>query len=279
MDGANITAFAAFKPVCADSRLPDTSRHEGLGYGVRARLARTLGVSKATITSDVRAILTMPVEDLCRQRHQGVRRASATRRGGQPPRAEEDTMGQRCTVRLPDMLYEFLQIEADARQCGVSDLIREGLERLLGLTSDHSAEPPKAPEPASHSTPPPHDCTERILARLPMDVREDILARARLLEMPAFQVLRALLVVQLSPSQPSPQASGTARPQRSRCWLKQMRSTIFASSCDHSIARYSPYYWPSTSMNVSFAVCAPSTPARYQSPMAPGPVAGPVSAP
>jgi hypothetical protein len=35
-------------------------RREGLGYGVRAQLARTLGVSKATITSDVRAILTMP---------------------------------------------------------------------------------------------------------------------------------------------------------------------------------------------------------------------------
>jgi hypothetical protein len=122
-------------------------------------------------------------------------------------------MSQRCTVRLPDMLYEYLQIEADARQCGVSDLIRQGLERLLGLTSDHSAELPKAPEPASPSTPPPHDCTERILARLPMDVREDILARARLLEMPTFQVLRALLVAQLPPSQPPPQVSGTARPQ------------------------------------------------------------------
>jgi hypothetical protein len=95
----------------------------------------------------------------------------------------------------------------------VSDLIREGLERLLGFASDHSAEPLRAPEPASHSTPPPHDCTERILARLPMDVREDILARARLLEMPTFQVLRALLIAQLPPSQPAPQVSGTARPQ------------------------------------------------------------------
>jgi hypothetical protein len=192
------------------------SRHlqrEGFGYGVKAQLARTLGVSKATITSDVRAILTMPVEDLCRQRYQGVRRASATRRGGQPPRAKEDTMGQRCTVRLPDMLYEFLQIEAEARQCGVSDLIRQGLEHVLGLASDHGAEPSKAPEPASHSTPPPHDCTERILARLPMDVREDILARARLLEMPTFQVLRALLVAQLPPSHPTPQVSGSASPQ------------------------------------------------------------------
>ena len=121
-------------------------------------------------------------------------------------------MSQRCTVRFPNALYEFLQIAAEARQCGVSDLIREGLERLLGFVSDHSAEPLRAPEPASHSTPPPHDCTERILARLPMDVREDILARARLLEMPTFQVLRALLIAQLPPSQPAPQVSGTARP-------------------------------------------------------------------
>src|SRR6266850_1766166 len=66
-------------------------RREGLGYGVKARLARTLGVSKATITSDVRAILAMPVGDFRRQGHQGVRRASGTGRGGQPPRAKEDT--------------------------------------------------------------------------------------------------------------------------------------------------------------------------------------------
>ena len=38
-------------------------------------------------------------------------------------------------------------------------------------------------------------------------------------------------------------------------------------------------YLPSTSMNVSFAVRAPLAPARCQPPMAPGPVAGPVSAP
>ena len=62
-------------------------------------------------------------------------------------------MSQRCTVRLPDTLYENLQIEADARQCGVSDVIREALERLLGVTSDHSAEPPRAPEPVPLSTP------------------------------------------------------------------------------------------------------------------------------
>jgi hypothetical protein len=110
-------------------------------------------------------------------------------------------MSQRCTVRLPDMLYEFLQIEADARQCHVSDLIREALERLLGLASDHSPEPPKAPEPALLS--PPHDCTERLLARLPPDVREDILARARLLALPVSKVVAALLIVQHPSRQPS----------------------------------------------------------------------------
>ena len=54
---------------------------------------------------------------------------------------------------------------------------------------------------------------ERLLAQLPMDVREDILAWARLLEMPTFQVLRALLIAQLPPSQAAPQGSGMARPQ------------------------------------------------------------------
>ena len=153
-------------------------RHEGLGYGVRARLARTLGVSKATITSDVRAILAMPAgEGGAGSRLREVRRASETRPERKPPRAKEEMMSQRCTVRLPDTLYEFLQIEADARQRSTSDLIREALERLLGLASDHGAEPSKAPEPAPPS--PPHDCTERLLARLPPDVREDILARAR----------------------------------------------------------------------------------------------------
>jgi hypothetical protein len=111
------------------------------------------------------------------------------------------------------MLYEFLQIEADARQCGVSDLIRQGLERLLGIASDHGAEPVSTAEPVAMSAPTSHDCVETVMTRLPMDVGEDIMARARLLEMPTFQVLRALFVVQLSPSQPSPQASGTARPQ------------------------------------------------------------------
>src|SRR5919109_610106 len=64
-------------------------RREGLGRGVQARLARTFGVSKATISSDVRAILATPGGDVCRQRHRGVRR------GGKPPRAKEETMGSR----------------------------------------------------------------------------------------------------------------------------------------------------------------------------------------
>jgi hypothetical protein len=172
-------------------------RREGLGYGLRARLARTLGVSKATITSDVRAILAMPAGEVGRHPTQKVRRASETRHEGKPPRAKEDTMRQRYTFRVPDNLYEFLQIEADARQCGVSDLIREALERLLGVAPDPGAKSPKAPEPAPLS--PPHDCTERLLARLPMDVREDILARARLLDLPVSKVVTAMLITK-SPS-------------------------------------------------------------------------------
>jgi hypothetical protein len=122
-------------------------------------------------------------------------------------------MSQRCTVRLPDTLYEFLQIEADARQCGVSDLIREGLERLLGLEIDPKAEPPRAPKPVAMSAPAPHDCIETVLARLPMDVREAIVERACLLDLPASKVVTAMLIVQQPPSQPAPQVSGTARPQ------------------------------------------------------------------
>jgi len=162
----------------------------------------------SVICEDLKQIMT--AGGLGRHADEQQRGNGARRR---PHQAKEDTMSQRCTVRLPDMLYEFLQIEADARQCGVSDLIREGLERLLGIASDHRAESPKAPEPVAMSAPPPHDCVETVLSRLPLDVREDIMTRARLLEMPTSQVLRALLVAQLPPSQPSQQVSGTARPQ------------------------------------------------------------------
>jgi hypothetical protein len=122
-------------------------------------------------------------------------------------------MSQRCTVRLPDTLFEFLQIEAEARQCGVSDLIRQGLERLLGLTSDHGAETLKAPEPVAVSAPTPHDCVETVMTRLPMDVRNGIEERARVLDLPVSKVVTAMLIVQQPSSQPFPQVSGTARPQ------------------------------------------------------------------
>jgi hypothetical protein len=112
------------------------------------------------------------------------------------------------------MLYEFLQIEADARQCSASDLIRQALERLLGLVPDHGAKATPAPEPVSLSTPPPHDCTERLLARLPMDVREHIVARARVLDLPVSKVVTAMLITKLPPSQPSPQVSTTVRPEQ-----------------------------------------------------------------
>jgi hypothetical protein len=120
-------------------------------------------------------------------------------------------MSQRCTVRLPDMLYEFVQIEAEARQCHVSDLIRQALERLLGVAPDPDAKSPKAPEPAPPS--PPHDCTERLLARLPMDVRESIEERARVLDLPVSKVVTSMLIVQQQPSQPAPQVPSATRPQ------------------------------------------------------------------
>jgi Ribbon-helix-helix protein, copG family len=187
-------------------------RQEGLGYGVKTELARSLGVSKATITSDVRAILAMPPGEGGRQPTQKVRRASGTRHAGKPPRAKEEVMNQRLTCRVPDTLYEFLQIEADARQRSTSDLIREALERLLGVAPDPGAKSPKAPEPAPLS--PPHDCTERLLARLPMDVREDILARARLLDLPVSKVVTAMLITESTPSQSSPPVSTTVRPEQ-----------------------------------------------------------------
>jgi hypothetical protein len=115
-------------------------------------------------------------------------------------------MSQRCTVRLPDTLYEFLQIEAEARQCGASDLIRQGLERLLGLEIDHGAEPPRAPEPAPLSTPPSHDCAQSLLARLPVEVCTRIVETARLLNMPVLLLLRSLVIAASWPKdQTSPQ--------------------------------------------------------------------------
>jgi hypothetical protein len=176
--------------------------------GWQRQLAEEFGVVRSVICEDVKQILT--AGGLSRHADEKQRGAGASCR---PHQAKEDTMSQRCTVRLPDALYEYLQIEAKARQCGVSALVRQGLERLLGLASDHSAESPKAPEPVASSMPTLHDCTEAILAQLPGDVRESIVNRARVLELSMFQVLRAMLIVQLPPCQPSPQVSGMARPQ------------------------------------------------------------------
>ena len=122
-------------------------------------------------------------------------------------------MNQRLTCRVPDTLFEFLQIEADVRQCHVSDLVREALESLLGLASDDGAKSMTAPEPTSLSAPAPHDCTERLLARLPMDVRENIVDRARVLNLPVSKVVLAMLITKSPLSQPSLQVSGAARPQ------------------------------------------------------------------
>jgi hypothetical protein len=84
---------------------------DGLGHGTRAKLARQLGVSKSTLTADVRAILSAP--------------------GGAPSldrsQVKEDTMSQRCTVRLPDDLLTRLQREVEASGRALSDVVREAL--------------------------------------------------------------------------------------------------------------------------------------------------------
>jgi Arc/MetJ-type ribon-helix-helix transcriptional regulator len=115
-------------------------------------------------------------------------------------------MSQRCTVRLPTTLYEFLQIEADSRQCGVSDVIREALERLLGVEADHGAKSTKAPEPAPLCTPPPHDCGQMVLAQLLPEVRTRIVETASHLHMPVLHIIRSLLIAQTWPKdQAAPQ--------------------------------------------------------------------------
>jgi hypothetical protein len=86
------------------------------------------------------------------------------------------------------------------------------LEHLLGVAPDHGAEAPKAPDPAPLSTA--HDCTEHLLARLPLDVREGIIARGRVLNLPVSKVVASMLIVQQPPSQPSPQVSTTIRPEQ-----------------------------------------------------------------
>jgi hypothetical protein len=105
-------------------------------------------------------------------------------------------MSQRCTVRLPDTLYEYLQIEADARQCGVSDLIREALACLLGVEADHGAKSTKAPETGPLSTLPPHDCGQTVLARLLPEVRRRIVETASLLNRSVLHIIQSLLIAQ-----------------------------------------------------------------------------------
>jgi predicted DNA-binding protein len=176
-------------------------RREGFGYGVKARLARTLGVSKATITNDVRAILATPVGDVCRQRHWGVRR------GGQPPQAKEEAMGSRCTIRLPDELHTRLQQAADSRGVAVADMMRQALVAFLdGRGSSNGVEPLRAPDSAPVSPPPPHDCGQSVLARLPGEVRARIMETARALDKPALYIIRSLLIAETCPpGQASPQ--------------------------------------------------------------------------
>jgi hypothetical protein len=252
-----------------------------------------------------------------------VRHADEQQRGAgvgrRPRQAKEEAMSQRCTVRLPDTLYEYLQIEADARQCGVSDLIREGLERLLGVEADNSAKSTKASEPA----PPVHAPAARLRPNGPGSAAARGAHAHRGNGQPPQHVGAAHpSVVAHRPAlaqrlgSPAGSSGGAARrgssigrtdsediparhrrnscrskpssswgpsameiTPRSQCRLKQMRSTIVFPSRDPSTARYSPSYVPSTGMHVSCAVCAPSAPAQCQPSMAPGPVAGPVSAP
>ena len=149
-------------------------------------------------------------------------------------------MSLRCTVRLPDALGGRLQKEADAQGVALSDLIRRALERLLDSQSDYRAEPLKAPEPVASSTPRPHDCTDTNLARLPVDVREGILARARLLQLSTFQVLRTMLIVQQPPSQSSPQVSAAACPENQRVswqtFKRQWQQTAEAAPQDAALS-------------------------------------------
>jgi hypothetical protein len=174
--------------------------------GLQRQLAEELGVVASVICEDLKQIMAAGGPG---GHAGGIPRGTRVRR--RPPQAKEEAMSQRCTVRLPDMLFDFLQIEADARQCRVSDLIREGLERLLGLTSDDGAEPSKAPEPAPLSTPTPHDCTETILARLLPEVRTRILETASLLNMSVLHIIRSLLIAQTWPKdQAAPQVPQAA---------------------------------------------------------------------
>jgi hypothetical protein len=95
--------------------------------GLQRQLAEELGVVRSVICEDIKQILAAGGLGGHVYRHQ--RDSGPCPRMHQP---KEKTIGVRCTARLPDVLHERLQQAADTRQCHVSDLIREGLERLLG---------------------------------------------------------------------------------------------------------------------------------------------------
>jgi hypothetical protein len=177
--------------------------------GLQRQLAEELGVVASVICEDIKKILAAGGPD-----GHADGKPWSTRVGRRPHQAKEEAMSQRCTIRFSDSLYEFLQIEADARQCGVSEVIRAALESLLGLAPDQGTKSTAASEPASLAASTPHDCTERLLAGLPMDVHENIVERARVLDLPVSKVVTAMLVAQLPPSQPSPQVSTTVRPEQ-----------------------------------------------------------------
>jgi hypothetical protein len=159
--------------------------------GLQRQLGEELGVVRSVICEDVKQI--MAAGGMGWHADEKPRGAGASRR---PPQAKEDTMSQRCTVRLPDTLYEYLLIEADARQCGVSDVIREALARPLGVEADHGAKSTKAPEPGPLSTLPPHDCGRTVLARLLPEVRTRIVETATLLNMSVLHIIQSWLIAQ-----------------------------------------------------------------------------------
>jgi hypothetical protein len=159
--------------------------------GLQRQLAEELGVVRSVICEDFKQI--MAADGLGGHADQ---KQWANEVGRRPHRPKEKTMSLRCTVRLPDALGGRLQKEADAQGVALSDLIRQGLERLLGLEADPSAQLPKTPKSVDSSMPTPHDCAETVLAQLPGDVRAAIVERARLLDLPVSKVVTAVLIVQ-----------------------------------------------------------------------------------
>jgi hypothetical protein len=103
---------------------------EGLGYGVRARLARQFQVSEATISADVRAILAMPADSMSRQPYQNVRQQADARVARRHLRAREEMMGK-LSFRIDQLLLDRLRVEADARKTTPSNIGRQAIEVFL----------------------------------------------------------------------------------------------------------------------------------------------------